>query len=81
MSAARLSNRVRAGPHVIFEVASQELELADGRVQVQGDPGSAISLGELAVEDALGDPRFEIREIPLSPSRLWELWRQHRAES
>ncbi|MFQ5948631.1 MAG: molybdopterin cofactor-binding domain-containing protein, partial [Acidimicrobiia bacterium] len=34
-----------------------------------------------AVEDALGDPRFEIREIPLSPSRLWELWRQHRAGS
>ncbi len=34
-----------------------------------------------AVEDALGDPRFEIREIPLSPSRLWELWRAHRAGS
>jgi carbon-monoxide dehydrogenase large subunit len=26
-----------------------------------------------AVEDALGDPRFEIREIPLSPNRLFNL--------
>ena len=26
-----------------------------------------------AVEDALGDPRFEIREIPLSPNRLFHL--------
>ncbi len=27
-----------------------------------------------AVEDALGDPEFEILEIPLSPGRLWELF-------
>src|SRR4029078_10475587 len=28
-----------------------------------------------AVEDALGDPELEILEIPLSPSRLYELMR------
>ena len=28
-----------------------------------------------AVEDALAHPGFEIREMPLSPSRLWELHR------
>ncbi len=33
-----------------------------------------------AVEDALAEPEFEILEIPLSPSRLWELWRRHREE-
>ena len=30
-----------------------------------------------AVEDALGDPSFEILEVPLSPNRLWELWQRH----
>ena len=45
-----------------------------------GEAG-AIPVGPLfaqAVEDALGDPAFEIREIPLKPSRLWELWTEHR---
>ena len=44
-----------------------------------GEAG-AIPVGPLfaqAVEDALGDPGFEIREIPLSPGRLWELRRDH----
>jgi CO/xanthine dehydrogenase Mo-binding subunit len=40
-----------------------------------GEAG-AIPVGALfaqAVEDALGIPGLEIREIPLKPSRLWEL--------
>ncbi len=40
-----------------------------------GEAG-AIPVGPLfaqAVEDALSDVRLEIREIPLSPSRLWTL--------
>ncbi|MGA9534068.1 MAG: xanthine dehydrogenase family protein molybdopterin-binding subunit [Anaerolineales bacterium] len=44
-----------------------------------GEAG-AIPVGPLfaqAVEDAIGDPAFEILEIPLSPSKLWAL----RAES
>jgi carbon-monoxide dehydrogenase large subunit len=47
-----------------------------------GEAG-AIPVGPLfaqAVEDALahlsGGEGFEIREIPLSPCRLWELWRE-----
>ncbi len=32
-----------------------------------------------AVEDALGDPKLEILEIPLSPGRLYELMQQARA--
>ena len=45
-------------------------------VKGAGEAG-AIPVGPLfaqAVEDALGRPGFEIREIPLSPSRLWELY-------
>ena len=44
-------------------------------VKGAGEAG-AIPVGPLfaqAVEDALASPGFEIREIPLSPSRLWEL--------
>jgi carbon-monoxide dehydrogenase large subunit len=44
-----------------------------------GEAG-AIPVGALfaqALEDALGVPGFEIREIPLSPGRLWELLREH----
>ncbi len=51
-------------------------------VKGAGEAG-AIPVGPLfaqAVEDALGDPSFEIREIPLSPSRLWELHRQSQGE-
>ncbi len=33
-----------------------------------------------AVEDALGIPGFEIREIPLSPLRLWELTNEAQAK-
>jgi len=42
-----------------------------------GEAG-AIPTGPLfaqAVEDALNDPGLEIRQIPLSPSKLWELTR------
>ncbi len=49
-------------------------------VKGAGEAG-AIPTGALfaqAVEDALGDPAFEIREIPLSPKRLWELWGEWR---
>ena len=51
-------------------------------VKGAGEAG-AIPVGPLfaqAVEDALGDKRFEILEIPVSPSRLWELLRQQRDE-
>jgi CO/xanthine dehydrogenase Mo-binding subunit len=52
-----------------------------------GEAG-AIPVGPLfaqAVENALGHlkggDRFEILEIPLSPSRLWHLWHASRADS
>jgi CO/xanthine dehydrogenase Mo-binding subunit len=32
-----------------------------------------------AVEDALGEAGFEILQIPLNPSRLWEMVEKHRA--
>jgi len=44
-----------------------------------GEAG-AIPVGPLfaqAIEDALGDPTLEILEIPLSPSRLFELLKAH----
>jgi len=47
-----------------------------------GEAG-AIPTGALfaqALEDALEVPDFEIREIPLSPNRLWELVREARGE-
>lgn len=50
-------------------------------VKGAGEAG-AIPTGALfaqAVEDALGLPGFEILEIPLSPNRLFELVRAHRA--
>ena len=46
-----------------------------------GEAG-AIPVGALfaqAVENALDRPGFEIREIPLSPSRLFELLLQERS--
>jgi len=49
-------------------------------VKGAGEAG-AIPVGPLfcqAVEDALGGPGLEILEIPLSPSRLWELSEAHR---
>ena len=48
-------------------------------VKGAGEAG-AIPLGPLfaqAIEDALGIEGFELREIPLSPNRLWELVREH----
>ncbi len=51
-------------------------------VKGAGEAG-AIPVGPLfaqAIEDALGHERFEILEIPVSPSRLWELWRQQQDE-
>ena len=51
-------------------------------VKGAGEAG-AIPVGPLfaqAVEDALGDEGFEIREIPLSPGRLWELRQEAGAE-
>ncbi len=47
-------------------------------VKGAGEAG-AIPVGPLfaqAVEDALSDSKVEILEIPLKPSRLWELVRQ-----
>ena len=47
-----------------------------------GEAG-AIPVGALfaqAVEDALAIPGFEIREIPLKPSRLWELVEEAKAQ-
>ena len=50
-------------------------------VKGAGEAGAipTAALFAQAVEDALGDPSFEIREIPLSPARLWELWRERDA--
>ena len=48
-----------------------------------GEAG-AIPVGPLfaqALEDALQIPGFEIREIPLSPNRLWELVREAQEDS
>jgi CO/xanthine dehydrogenase Mo-binding subunit len=48
-------------------------------VKGAGEAG-AIPVGPLfcqAVEDALALPGWEIHEIPLSPSRLWELTEAH----
>ena len=48
-------------------------------VKGAGEAG-AIPVGPLfaqAIEDALGIEGFELREIPLSPNRLWELVREH----
>ncbi len=50
-------------------------------VKGAGEAG-AIPVGPLfcqAIEDALGIEGFEIREIPLSPLRLWELVNEHKA--
>jgi CO/xanthine dehydrogenase Mo-binding subunit len=47
-----------------------------------GEAG-AIPVGPLfaqAVEDALAEPGLELLEIPLSPSRLWELIEAARAQ-
>ncbi len=52
-------------------------------VKGAGEAG-AIPVGPLfaqAVEDALGDKHFEILEIPVSPSRLWELLRQRQDDT
>lgn len=49
-------------------------------VKGAGEAG-AIPVGPLfcqAFEDALGLPGFEIREIPLSPLRLWQLAEEHK---
>ena len=48
-----------------------------------GEAG-AIPVGPLfaqAVEDAIGESGFEILQIPLNPSRLWEMLRAHRSSS
>lgn len=48
-----------------------------------GEAG-AIPVGPLfaqAIEDALGLEGFEIREIPLSPRRLWELVEEHKKQA
>ena len=48
-------------------------------VKGAGEAG-AIPVGPLfaqAIEDALAIEGFELREIPLSPNRLWELVREH----
>ncbi|MEX1248494.1 MAG: xanthine dehydrogenase family protein molybdopterin-binding subunit [Anaerolineales bacterium] len=50
-------------------------------VKGAGEAG-AIPVGPLfaqAIEDALGIEGLELREIPLSPNRLWELVNQHKA--
>lgn len=50
-------------------------------VKGAGEAG-AIPVGPLfaqAIEDALGIEGLELREIPLSPNRLWELVNQHKS--
>jgi CO/xanthine dehydrogenase Mo-binding subunit len=51
-------------------------------VKGAGEAG-AIPVGPLftqAIEDALNIEGFEIREIPLSPLRLWQLVQEHQAK-
>ena len=62
------------------ETASPLNELG---IKGAGEAGAipAAALFVQALEDALGDSSFEILEIPLSPNRLWELWRDHREKS
>jgi CO/xanthine dehydrogenase Mo-binding subunit len=51
-------------------------------VKGAGEAG-AIPVGPLfcqAIEDALGLEGFEIKEIPLSPLRLWQLVEEHKAK-
>jgi carbon-monoxide dehydrogenase large subunit len=61
----------------IMEVGHEETPSPLNPLGVKGaGEAGAIPVGPLfaqALEDALGIEGFEIREIPLSPSRLWEL--------
>ncbi|MEM7353815.1 MAG: aerobic carbon-monoxide dehydrogenase large subunit [Acidobacteriota bacterium] len=63
-----------------IEIGHQETASPLNPLGIKGaGEAGAIPVGPLfaqAVEDALGDARFEIREIPLSPGRLWELHQQ-----
>ena len=57
--------------------------LNDLGIKGAGEAG-AIPVGPLfaqAVEDALDLENFEIRQIPLSPLKLWELVRDHQKDS
>jgi CO/xanthine dehydrogenase Mo-binding subunit len=62
-------------PHV--DVGHEETPSPLNPIGVKGaGEAGAIPVGPLfaqALEDALRDTGLEIREIPLSPSRLWEL--------
>ena len=57
--------------------------LNDLGIKGAGEAG-AIPVGPLfaqAVEDALNIENFEIRQIPLSPLKLWELVKDHKKDS
>ncbi len=67
-----------------IEVGHEETPSPLNPIGVKGaGEAGAIPVGALfaqAVEDALRGTGLEIREIPLSPSRLWELVEQAKAE-
>lgn len=68
-------------PHIEIGHQVTESPLNPLGVKGAGEAG-AIPVGPLfaqAIEDALGIEGLELREIPLSPNRLWELVHAHKA--
>ncbi len=52
IGATQLREKILQAAGAFFEVAPEDLELADGRVRVKGTPSQSISLGDLAVQTA-----------------------------
>lgn len=68
-----------------IEISHQETPSPLNPLGIKGaGEAGAIPVGALfaqAVEDAIGEKGFEILQIPLNPSRLWEMVEAHRARS
>jgi aerobic carbon-monoxide dehydrogenase large subunit len=64
--ARQLKAKVLDFASLLFEASAQDLEITDGRVEVRGDPDSAIAVGEVARQAASGqfdadvDTNFEV---------------------
>jgi carbon-monoxide dehydrogenase large subunit len=54
--ARQLKAKVIDAASHLMEASAQDLEIADGRVLVRGDPASAIDVGEVARRAASGEP-------------------------
>src|SRR5207244_4020072 len=48
-AAAEVREKIFAVAAELLEAAKEDLELADGRVAIKGDPASGVSLGEVAI--------------------------------